>query len=73
MPIIYNQYWFASSYFILYLFVPYIHKLVKNMDKISYKKLLVLMFVLWSILPTLTKQKLYMNEILWFLFLYYHH
>lgn len=70
MPIIYSQYWFASSYFILYLFVPYINKLVKNIEKVSYKKLLVLMFVLWSILPTLTKQKLYMNEILWFLFLY---
>lgn len=35
MPIIYSQYWFASSYFILYLFVPYINQLVKNIEKVS--------------------------------------
>lgn len=70
LPIIYNKYWFASSYFILYLFVPYINRFVKNIDKIAYKKLLILMFVLWTIIPTITKQTMYMNALLWFLFLY---
>lgn len=69
-PIIHNKYWFASTYFILYLFVPYINKFVKSIDRITYKKLLILMFVLWSFIPTITKQSVYMNALLWFLFLY---
>ena len=70
LPIIYNKYWFASCYFILYLFVPYINRFVKSMDKISYKKLLVLMFIIWSVIPTITNQLVQMNYLIWFLFLY---
>ena len=69
-PIIYNKYWFASSYFIFYLFTPYIHKLVSVLDKSSYKKLLMLMFVCWSLIPTITKQQIGLNALTWFLFLY---
>ncbi len=69
-PIIFRKYWFASAYFILYLYIPYINKFASMLDANSYKKLLFMMFCCWSFIPTFTKQGMYLNYLIWFLFLY---
>lgn len=70
MPITYNIWWFASSYVILYLFHPFINKIIDKLDKITYKSLLILMFFCQSVVSTFTGQAWQNNDILWFIFLY---
>lgn len=70
LPISYKSWWFATAYFILYLFIPYINILFNKMDKNNYKKLLVLCTVLWIIIPIFIKATYCLNDILWFIYLY---
>ena len=69
-PILYGQWWFASSYFILYLAAPYLNILLNALTRSSYTKMLILFGVCWCILPTVTGCTLESNNLLWFIFLY---
>lgn len=51
-PFITRKYWFYSCYVCLMLFSGYIQKFVEFLDKEMFKKLLLLMIVLFSIFPT---------------------
>ena len=44
--------WFVSCYLLLTLFAPYLNDFVQNLSKIQYAKLLVIMIICFSILPT---------------------
>jgi surface polysaccharide O-acyltransferase-like enzyme len=68
-PISFSTWWFASSYFVMYLLHPYINKLLINIDKSLYQKLLALLIICWSIVPTLTTAS-YGGNALWFVTLY---
>ena len=70
MPITYSKWWFAGTYFILYLLSPFINKMLNVLDKKEYRKLLLLMAVCWCIIPSSIKQSVQMNNLLWFVFLY---
>lgn len=51
-PFITRKYWFYSCYVCLILFSGFIQKAVEFMDRKTFRKLLLLMIVLFSILPT---------------------
>lgn len=70
LPITYSKWWFASTYFILYLLCPFINKLLVSLDKKSYLNLLIILGVCWCIIPTLTNETVQSNSLLWFIFLY---
>ena len=69
-PVTFNKWWFASTYFIMYLFTPFINILLHKLDKKMYQKMLVLMFICWSVIPTLTTSSLKSNELIWFICMY---
>ena len=69
-PIAFSQWWFASTYFVLYLLVPYINKLLRMFDKEQYVRFLALLLLLWSVIPSFTGQALESNSLLWFVVLY---
>lgn len=74
LPITTKQYWFVNVYFAMYIFSPYINKLIKNLSKEELKKLMIICIVLFSILSILP-QKMTINEaggtgIIWFITLY---
>lgn len=71
LPISYNQYWFVTCYIGLYLFSPFINKLINNINKTQYKNLLVVCLISFVILPMLTpKGSGFYNEFSYFIFLY---
>lgn len=49
-PIIFNKYWYFSSYFCLFFFIPFINKLIDILDKNNFKRLIITMIILFSIL-----------------------
>lgn len=69
-PITFSQYWFAGSYFVLILLSPYLNLFLKTVNKKLYQKLLILLTVCWSIIPTITNQSFQCNDLLWFIYLY---
>ncbi len=69
-PITFSLWWFASTYFVLYLLSPYLNKLLLSLDKIQYQKMLLLIFIIWCLIPTFTGQPFQSNNLLWFMFLY---
>lgn len=69
-PITFSKWWFASTYFVLYLLHPFINKLLNNIEKTLYQKLLILLVICWSIIPTFTGSLYQGNGLLWFITLY---
>lgn len=52
IPIITKQYWFITVYIVLCLISPFLNKLVEILDKRTFQKLLLILFVLFSLLPS---------------------
>lgn len=58
-PISHYDYWFMTQYILLYLISPILNIVVHNINKEKYKKMLLLFFVVFSILPFITNQEVY--------------
>ena len=69
-PNILGTYWFFSSYFILYLIIPYLNKLISVISKKDFFKLLIIGFVFLVLIPTLV---IYKKEISGTLYLIYYY
>jgi surface polysaccharide O-acyltransferase-like enzyme len=70
LPVSFSQWWFASTYFVLYLISPYLNKLLNTLDKKSYQRFLALLTFCWCIIPTFLSVTWQSNELLWFIYLY---
>jgi len=44
--------WFCVMYIVLYLFIPVINRLINTLDKNDFRKLILLCFIVFSIVPT---------------------
>lgn len=69
-PITYQTWWFASTYFVLYILSPFINKFLLSLNRNEYKKLLLIMFTIWCIIPTIFEENYESNSLIWFIFLY---
>ncbi len=69
-PVTTVHWWFATTYFILFILAPFINILIEKIDIKVYRRMLIIMFVIWSILPTVTNYTLEGGNITWFMFLY---
>lgn len=58
-PIIFEQYWFISVYIILYLLSDYIVKMFKCLDRKDFRRVILILVVIWFVIPTVTTYTLY--------------
>ena len=77
-PVIFNKYWFITAYILIYILSPYLNKFIKSLTKDELKKLLLILFFIWSVIPTFfgffentTESLLYYNRFLWLIFMYF--
>lgn len=61
-PININEYWFIKCYILLYCLSPFINRGLKNFDKKSFQKLLLVMFIIFSIIPVVTGRQFFENN-----------
>lgn len=69
-PITFNAWWFASTYFVLYLLHPFINMLLQKLNKNTYQALIAMQVIFWCIIPTFTPSTYQGNNLLWFITLY---
>lgn len=69
-PITFASWWFASTYFVLFLLHPFLNKFIYCLSKKSYQNLLVLLIICWYIIPTFTGQWYQGTPLLRFVTLY---
>ncbi len=69
-PITFESWWFASTYFVLYIIHPFINLLLRKLDKAMFQLLLAVALILWCIIPTFTTLSYQSNSLLWFITLY---
>lgn len=70
LPITYNTWWFASTYFVMFLLHPFINKFIGCLNKKSYQNLLFLLILCWYIIPSLTGKMYQGTPLLRFITLY---
>lgn len=70
LPITYSKWWFASTYFVMFLLSPYLNRFFSGIDRKIYQKLLLLLALCWCIIPTFLSVGWQSNSLLWFIFLY---
>lgn len=71
LPISYSQYWFATCYIGLYIFSPFLNKLIKHLDKNQHNTLILVGTITLVIIPTFTPQgDSFYSEMLYFMYLY---
>lgn len=75
IPVITKEYWFITVYLVLYIFSPYINRLLKDLEKKEFQRLIVIMtvvFVIWkTVFPFLsTLDDTGGFGLLWFIYLY---
>jgi len=69
-PTIFGMYWFATNYVVLYLLSPFLNQLLKNLNRENHFKLIFLLVIIWSILPTFTTASPAYSPLGWFITLY---
>ena len=60
-PLEINQYWFIKVYLFLYCLSPFLNKIIVLFSKKDFQKLIIVLFVLFSIIPFLTGLKNFGN------------
>lgn len=53
-PVTFSKYWYFTAYFGLFLFIPFINKLIDVMDKNMFKRLIVTTILLFSFINVFT-------------------
>ena len=76
LPVTSCHWWFASTYFVLYLLSPFLNQLLNAFDRRQFLGFLGLFFLLWCLIPTVEGNLLQSfamfqdNHLMWFIFLY---
>lgn len=64
LPISFKQYWFITVFIIIYLFSPFMNKLLNSLTKKEYQCLLVLELLIFSLMRMITTNDYYGNELI---------
>ena len=52
-PVLQNQWWFVSAYILVYILIPFLQKLVFQMNKEEFEFLICSQILIWSVFPTI--------------------
>lgn len=69
-PITQNIYWFATVYAYVYIFTPFLNKMIKGLGKRGCEVFLIFFGVLLSILPTFFNKYFMYSELRWGIYMY---
>ena len=62
LPSVVGEYWFISTYIIVYIFSDYINKFISKLQKSEFKHLLLVVLLVFSIIPYITGGRILKND-----------
>ena len=62
---------FVGTFVVFYLFIPVLNRLINNMDKIFYRKLLLLLFGIFTLTSTFLSNYNIFSHLSWYIVLYF--
>lgn len=69
-PITSDSHWFITAYILLYISIPFINKLIENLDKKQFAQLNIFFIICFSIFPSIFILLHYFSAYTWFVALY---
>ena len=57
-----SEYWFIEIYILLYCICPFLNKFIASLSREDYRKLLLVLFILFSVIPYVTANRLFDNS-----------
>ncbi len=69
-PLSYSVWWFATVYVLLYTCSPVLNVLIRNLDKQSHLRVVLVGGILFCIIPTLVNDEVEATNLVWFCYLY---
>lgn len=69
-PLTYSKWWFATSYFVLLIFSPYINIILRSFSKKQYLCFISLLVGIFCVILSLSQQIYLCDDIIWFVVLY---
>lgn len=69
-PMIFERYWFVTSYLLLLVFSPFLNLWIKNLSNTQFKSLLFLFVFIWGFVRTIFMVELNYSNFIWFIVLY---
>lgn len=66
----YIEYWFATTFFLLFMISPYINRFLKSADETTHRSLILILLIAWSIFPTFFSAQFDFNNLGWFVTLH---
>ena len=70
-PILFVHYWFLTSYVGLLIVAPLINMVLSKISRKEHISILLVLFILYSVIPTFTAQTIFNSNLGWFIFLYF--
>lgn len=61
-PLEIYHYWFIETYILLYLIIPLLNAGIKAMDKQTYKRIIITLFIVFCVLPWITNFQTFSNN-----------
>lgn len=59
VPILSNQYWYFTQYFVLFLLMPFLNKLMASLNEREFKKLVCVIILVFSFIPTIRQYDIF--------------
>lgn len=69
-PLTFTKYWFISCYLIFYIIHPYLNKVIFSLNKKGLFRVVIFLFVIYSILQVLVPNAYYFNNFIGFIIIY---
>lgn len=69
-PVIFNHYWFVTTYIGMLFVMPILNLLLDNISKKQHMTIILICLFLFSVIPTFTAQTVFNCNLGWFCFLY---
>ena len=63
LPLLYDENWFVKDYILLLLVVPFLNMVLKSIDKRMHRKIIFIMILVWSFLPSILNASLSFSNI----------
>ena len=70
-PLIHETNWYFSAYVLIYLFHPYLNRLIQHASRKELRNLIILMTIVWGIIPVFFFVKFCRSNFLFFVLMYF--